>query len=176
MGAFGAFVTRRMDPKAAENSDLRRWRRRANTVAGGKFVPSVKYWKHSYADMALRKGQNGHVVKESWAERAAKGLLGRMHKSDSRAKDAEAIGTALRLEPDNNLSTGVRTQLMGRISVPMASPIPAQDIQEESRPETQSSSSIADTDSPSTTINTTHFESPLTLCPHHTHAQSPAPN
>ena len=74
IGAFSAFVTRRIDPEAAENSGLRRWRRRANTVAGGKYIACGKTLKGSDADMALRKGRDGHNVKESWAERAAKGL------------------------------------------------------------------------------------------------------
>ncbi|KAI4695552.1 uncharacterized protein J4E84_002179 [Alternaria hordeiaustralica] len=174
MGAFSAFVTRRMDPEAAENSGLRRWRRRANTVAGGKFVPCGKTWKGSDADMASRKGQHGHDVKESWAKRAAKGLWERVHNRDGRSKDVEMTGTALRLEPDNNLSTGVRTQLL--ISAPVASPIPAQYTQQQQRPETQSSSPIADTISSSTTVTTTHFGSPLTRVPHHTHARSATPD
>jgi len=174
MGAFSAFITRRMDPEAAENSGLRRWRRRANTVAGGEFVPCGKTWKGSDADMASRKGQDGHDVKESWARRAAKGLWGRLHKNDGRSKDAEATGTALRLESDNNLFMGVRTQLL--ISAPVASPIPAQDTQKEHRHETESFSPIADTLSPSTTITTTHFGSPLTLFPHQTYARSPTPD
>ncbi|KAI4605281.1 hypothetical protein J4E83_010706 [Alternaria metachromatica] len=171
MGAFSAFVTRRMDPEAAENSGLRRWRRRANTVAGGKFVSSGKAWKGSDADMASRKGQDGHDVRDSWVKRAVKGLWGRVHKNDGRSKDAEATGNALRLESDNNLSTGVRPQLL--ISAPMASPIPAQYTQEQHRLETQPSSPIADPVSPSTTITTTHFGSPLTRFPRHTHALSP---
>ena len=163
-----------MDPEAAENSGLRRWRRRANTVAGGKFVPSGKYWKASDDDMASRKAQDGQDVKESWAKRAAKGLWGRVHNRDGRSKDTEATRSALRLESDNNLSMGVRTQLL--ISAPVASPIPTQYTQEEQRPDTESSSSIADPVSPSMTITTTHFGSPLTLFPNHTHAQNPTPD
>jgi len=173
MGAFSAFVTRRMDPEAAENSGLRRWRRRANTVAGGKFTPCGKTWKGSDADMALRKGQDGQDVKISWARRAVKGLWGRIHKIDGRSKDAEAAETALRRRGSIDPSTGMETQLL--ISAPVASPIPTQYTQEEQRPDTESSSSIADTVSPSTTITATHFGSPLTRFPHHTHARSPTP-
>ncbi|KAI4712797.1 hypothetical protein J4E89_003066, partial [Alternaria sp. Ai002NY15] len=173
MGALTAFVTRRMDPEAAENSGLRRWRRRANTVAGGEFIPSGTTWKCSDADAASRKGQDGHDVKVSWAKRAAKGLWERVHNRDGRSKDTEATGTALRRHESNAPSTGMGTRLMGRISVPMASPIPAQDVQERQRPDTESPSSIADPVSPSTTITTTHFGSPLTRFPHHTHARSP---
>ncbi|KAI4625404.1 hypothetical protein J4E80_002535 [Alternaria sp. BMP 0032] len=198
MGAFSAFVTRRMNPEAAENSGLRRWRRRANTVAGGELVPCGKTWKGSDADMVSRKGQDGHDVKESLVKRAAKGLWGRMHKSDSRAKDAEAIGTALRLESDNNLSTGVRTQLL--ISAPVAFhsdnipegsirdnntaaiehpgsvPVPVQYAHEQQHLTIESASSTVDTVSSSTTITTAHFGSPLTRFSHHTHARSPTPD
>ncbi|KAI4679909.1 uncharacterized protein J4E88_005799 [Alternaria novae-zelandiae] len=174
MGAFSAFVTRRMDPEAAENSGLRRWRRRANTVAGGKFVPSGKTCKRSDADAASRKGQDGQGVKASWAKRAAKGLWERVHNRDGRSKRADGTGTALMLESDNNLSTGVRTQLL--ISTPMTSQIPAQYTQEGQRPETESFSPIANPVSPSTTITTTHFGSPLTRVPHHTHARRPTPD
>ncbi|KAI4926783.1 hypothetical protein J4E85_007078 [Alternaria conjuncta] len=174
MGAFSAFVTRRMDPEAAENSGLRRWRRRANTVAGGKFLPCGKTWKGSDADMASRKGQDGHDVKETWVKRAAKGLWGRVHNRDGRSKDAEATGSALRLESDNNLSTRVRAQLL--ISAPVASPIPAQYTQEEQRPETESFSPIAGMVSSPTTIITTHFGSPLTRVPHHTYTRSLTPD
>ncbi|KAI4957354.1 hypothetical protein J4E86_005828 [Alternaria arbusti] len=198
MGAFSAFVARRMDPEAAENSGLRRWRRRANTVARGKFVSSGKAWKGSDADMASRKGHDGQDVKESWARRAAKGLWGRLHKHDGRSKDVEATGTALRLEPDNNHSTGMSTQLL--ISAPVAShsddvpessirdnnataikdsgnvPAPVQDAHVWQHLAIESSSSTADTVSSSTTITTTHFGSPLTRFPHHTHARSPTPD
>ena len=163
-----------MDPEAAENSGLRRWRRRANTVAGGKFVPSGKTCKRSDADAASRKGQDGQGVKASWAKRAAKGLWERVHNRDGRSKGADGTGTALMLESDNNLSTGVRTQLL--ISTPMTSQIPAQYTQEGQRPETESFSPIANPVSPSTTITTTHFGSPLTRVPHHTHARSPTPD
>ncbi|KAI4701979.1 hypothetical protein J4E81_002340 [Alternaria sp. BMP 2799] len=195
MGAFSAFVSRRMDPEAAENSGLRRWRRRANTVAGGKHILCGKTWKGSDADMVSRKGRDGHDVKESWAKRAARGLWERVHNRDGRSKDAEATGTALRLEPDDNLSTRVRAQLL--ISTPVAFhcdgtpegsnrdnkaaaiedpgslPVPVQYAHGQQHLAIESSSSTADTISPSTTITTTHFGSPLTRFPHHTHARSP---
>jgi len=174
IGAFSAFVTRRMDPEAAENSGLRRWRRRANTVAGGRYIPSGRARKDSDADMASRKGQDGQGVKASWAKRAAKGLWERVHNRDGRSKGADGTGTALMLESDNNRSTVMGTQLL--ISAPVASPTPAQYTQEERRPETESSSPIADPISPSTTITTTPFGSPLTRFPHHTYARSPTPD
>ncbi|KAI4632643.1 uncharacterized protein J4E87_002117 [Alternaria ethzedia] len=197
MGAFSAFVTRRMDPEAAENSGLRRWRRRANTVAGGKFVSSGKAWKGSDADTASRKGQDGHDVKVSWARRAAKGLWQRVHNRDGRAKDTEATAAALRLESDNNLPMGVRTQLL--ISAPVAfhsddttegsirdnnavaidsggASVPAHHAHGQQHLAVESSSFTADTVSSSRTITATQFGSPLTRFPHHTHARSPTPD
>ncbi|KAI4646396.1 uncharacterized protein J4E79_010458 [Alternaria viburni] len=194
MGAFSAFVTRRMDPEAAENSGLRRWRRRANTVAGGKFVSSGKAWKGGDADLASRKGQDGQDVKKSWAKRAAKGLWERVHNRDGRSKDAEATGTALRRHGSTDPSTGMGTQLL--ISAPVAfqsDDVPECSIRDndaaaiedlgsvpvlveyahgQQHLAIESSSSTADTVS-STTIITTHFGSPLTLFPRHTHARNP---
>jgi hypothetical protein len=191
-----------MDPEAAENICLRRWRRRVNGVGAGKSIVNGDCPESSGSDP--RKGQNGADEEDSWQlARTVKGLWGRLFKKDKRLKEAEG-GSGLIFKPSINSYPGRKKQLKSSRSMPTCEPssvhedvgalhgaflsnalsvedaakvpLPVQSAQEECRIEVEPSSSIIERVSSPVSMTASRIDRSLSFSSHRSSMRTLSPD